>query len=95
MALVVGLHFGTAAELRGSDRALPRFPGRKPTMRLGLYHIYEDSTVVRRAAWRGTLKESVYRTCQHLAMAEKACLKRVPRVKGEYAPRIDEILCVE
>ena len=64
-------------------------------MRLGLYHVYEGSTVVRRAAWRGMLKESVYRTCEHLAMAEKACLNRVPRVKGEYAPRIDEILYVE
>jgi hypothetical protein len=52
------------------------------------HHVYEGSTVVRRAAWRGMLKESVCRT-------EEACLTRVPCIKGEYAPRISELLCVE
>jgi hypothetical protein len=47
--------------------------------------------VSRRAAWRGMLKESVCRTCEHLTVAEEACLARVPCVKGEYAPRINVI----
>ena len=55
------------------------------------HHVYEGSRVVRRAAWRGMLKESVCRTCEHLAIAAEACLTRVPCVKGEYAPRINDI----
>ena len=57
--------------------------------------VYEGSTVVRRAAWRGMLKDRVRHTCEHLAMAEDGCLTCIPCVKSEYPPRINEILYVE
>ena len=59
------------------------------------HHLYEGSRVVRRAAWRGMLKQSVCRTCERLLIAEQECLTRVPCVKTEYALRINDILCVE
>ena len=68
---------------------MPRSAARK------VRHVFEGSRVVPRAAWGGMLKESVRRICEDLATAEEGCLTCVQCVKGEYSPRIDEILCVE
>jgi hypothetical protein len=58
-------------------------------------HVYEGSRVVRRAAWRGMIRDSVRRTREHLARSENPNLTCVQCEKGEFAARINEILYVE
>jgi hypothetical protein len=57
-------------------------------------HVYEGSTVVRLAIWRGMFKDRVRRTCGHLATAEVKYRTHILCVKDEYAARINGILCV-
>jgi hypothetical protein len=50
--------------------------------------------VVRLAIWRGMFKDSVRRTCGHLATAEVKYHTHILCVKDEYAVRINGMLCV-
>jgi len=63
--------------------------------RSNVHHVYEGSRVVRQAVLHSMLKDSVRRTCEHLATSEERSLAWVRCVKGEYATRISEILYVE
>lgn len=55
----------------------------------------EGSRVVRLAARRGMLKGRGRRTCELLTMTKSLCLTCVRCVKGQYAPRIEEIWAVD
>ena len=50
MALVEDCTSRQEQRYEGAAEPCPGSPGEKRTMRLGLYHVYEGSTVVRRAA---------------------------------------------